>query len=233
MTPMMLGLVVGSFTSGQFLSRAGGHYRIQGLIGLGAMVAGMGLISRMTPQTAYSGAVMNIVLTGVGIGIIMPCYTIAVQNSVPYHFLGIATSLMVFARSIGGTLGLAVFGAVMNNRFRFHFLHHLPPALKELIPPDKLALLAKNPQVLISPKAQMKMKSFFSGFGNQGLALYDQILQTLRQSLSFAISQVFTLALVLILIGFLANFFLKEIPLRRQHDYTGPNKQEDKLKAEV
>ena len=37
MTPMMLGLVVGSFTSGQFLSRAGGHYRIQGMIGLGAM----------------------------------------------------------------------------------------------------------------------------------------------------------------------------------------------------
>jgi EmrB/QacA subfamily drug resistance transporter len=220
MTPMMLGLVVGSFTSGQFLSRAGGHYRIQGLIGLGAMVAGMGLISRMTPQTAFSGAVMNIVLTGVGIGIIMPCYTIAVQNSVPYHLLGIATSLMVFARSIGGTLGLAIFGAVMNNRFRFQFLHLLPPAVKELIPQDKLAALAKNPQVLVSPRAQMRLKAFFSGFGNQGVVWYDQVLQTLRQSLSFAISQVFTLALVLILIGFFANLFLKENPLRRQHDFT-------------
>jgi EmrB/QacA subfamily drug resistance transporter len=232
MTPMMLGLVVGSFTSGQFLSRAGGHYRIQGMIGLGAMVAGMGLLSRMTPQTAFSGAVMNIILTGIGIGIIMPCYTIAVQNSVPYHFLGIATSLMVFARSIGGTLGLAVFGAVMNNRFRFHFLHHLPPAVNDLISPDKVAALAKNPQVLISPRAQMKMKAFFSGFGNQGVVWYDQTLQTLRQSLSFAISQVFTIALGLILIGFLANFFIKEIPLRKQHDFAGHSNQVDRLKAE-
>jgi EmrB/QacA subfamily drug resistance transporter len=225
MTPMMLGLVVGSFTSGQFLSRAGGHYRIQGMIGLGAMVVGMGLLSRMTPQTAFSGAVMNIILTGVGIGIIMPCYTIAVQNSVPYHLLGIATSLMVFARSIGGTLGLAVFGAVMNNQFRFHFLHHLPPAVKNLIPPDKVAALAKNPQVLVSPKAQMRLKAFFSGFGNQGVAMSDQILQTMRQALAFAISQVFTIALGLILIGFIANLFIKEIPLRKQHDF-GPSKDQ-------
>jgi EmrB/QacA subfamily drug resistance transporter len=221
MTPMMLGLVLGSFTSGQFLSRAGGHYRIQGMIGLGAMVVGMGLLSRMTPQTPFSGAVMNIIITGVGIGIIMPCYTIAVQNSVPYHLLGIATSLMVFARSIGGTLGLAVFGAVMNTQFRFHFLHHLPPAVKELIPPDKVAALAKNPQILVSPKAQMRLKAFFSGFGNQGVEWYDQVLQTLRQSLGFAISQVFTIALGLILIGFIANLFIKEMPLRKQHDFAG------------
>ena len=66
MTPMMLGLVVGSFTSGQFLSRAGGHYRLQGMIGLGAMVAGLGLISRMTPQTGFTRAVINIIFTGCG-----------------------------------------------------------------------------------------------------------------------------------------------------------------------
>ncbi|OGP49745.1 MAG: hypothetical protein A2Y79_05530 [Deltaproteobacteria bacterium RBG_13_43_22] len=220
MTPMMLGLVVGSFTSGQFLSRAGGHYRLQGMIGLGAMALGMGLISRMTFQTGFTQAVANIVLTGVGIGIIMPCYTIAVQNSVPYHFLGTATSLMVFARSIGGTLGLAVLGVVMSNRFRFHFMHHLPPAVKVLVTPEQMTMLAKNPQALISPGAQMRMKAFFAGFGNQGEALSEQILQTLRQSLAFAISQVFTIALCLILIGFIANFFIKEMPLRKQHDFT-------------
>jgi EmrB/QacA subfamily drug resistance transporter len=218
MTPMMLGLVVGSFTSGQFLSRAGGHYRLQGMIGLGAMVAGLGLISRMTPQTGFTQAVINIILTGVGIGIIMPCYTIAVQNSVPYRLMGTASSLMVFARSIGGTLGLAVLGAVMNNRFTYYFLHHLPPAVKTMVTAEQITGMAKNPQALVSPKAQMQLKALFAGFGSQGPAWSDQILQTMRQALAFAISQVFTIALGLILIGFVANFFIKEIPLRRQHD---------------
>ena len=227
MTPMMLGLVVGSFTSGQFLSRAGGHYRIQGMIGLGAMAVGMGLISRMTTQTGFSMAVTNIIFTGVGIGIIMPCYTIAVQNSVPYHLLGIATSLMVFARSIGGTLGLAVLGAVMNNRFSHYFSYHLPPAIKDLVTTTQVTTLAKNPQALVSPKAQMRLKAFFAGFGNQGAALSDQFLQAMRQALAFAISQVFTIALGLILIGFIANLFIKEMPLRKHHDFTGHDNQPD------
>ncbi len=222
MTPMMLGLVVGSFTSGQFLSRAGGHYRLQGMIGLGAMALGLGLISRMTVQTSFMQAVANIVFTGIGIGIIMPCYTIAVQNSVPYHLLGTATSLMVFARSIGGTLGLAVLGAVMSNRFRFHFINHLPPVVKTMVTPERLNILVGNPQALISPKAQMKLKTLFAAFGNQGAILTEQVLLAMRQALSFAISQVFTIALGLILIGFILNFFLKEVPLRTQHDFTGP-----------
>jgi EmrB/QacA subfamily drug resistance transporter len=221
MTPMMLGLVVGSFSSGQFLSRAGGHYRLQGMIGLGSMMVGIGLISRMTTLTGFRQAVINIIITGVGIGIIMPCYTIAVQNSVPYRLMGTASSLMVFARSIGGTLGLAVLGAVMNNRFRFYFMDHLPPAVKAMFTPEQITALAKNPQALVNPKAQMRLKAFLLSLGNQGAVWPDQILQIMRQALAFAISQVFTIALGLILIGFIANLFIKEMPLRKQHDFSG------------
>jgi EmrB/QacA subfamily drug resistance transporter len=218
MTPMMLGLMVGSFTSGQFLSRAGGHYRLQGLIGLGAMTLGLYFISMMSPQTGFSQAVINIILTGVGVGIIMPCYTIAVQNSVPYRWMGTASSLMVFARSIGGTLGLTLFGSVMNNRFRFHFLEKLPPAFQAMIGPEQIGALAKNPQALVSPEAQMRLKAIFGAYGSQSAAWSDQILQTMRQALALAISRVFIIAMALILIGFIANLFLKEIPLRKHHD---------------
>ncbi|MEW6185854.1 MAG: MDR family MFS transporter [Thermodesulfobacteriota bacterium] len=218
MTPMMLGLMVGSFTSGQFLSRAGGHYRWQGLIGLGAMALGLYFISRMSPQTGFSQAVINIILTGVGVGIIMPCYTIAVQNSVPLRLMGTASSLMVFARSIGGTLGLTLFGSVMNDRFHFYFLEKLSPALQAMIGPDQLGALAKNPQALVSPKAQMRLRAFFGAYGSQGAAWSEQILNTMRQALALAISQVFLIAMALILVGFIANLFLKEIPLRKHHD---------------
>jgi EmrB/QacA subfamily drug resistance transporter len=219
MTPMMLGLMAGSFLSGQFLSRAGGHYRLQGMIGLGAMALGLGFIAAMNPQTGYGRAVINIILTGIGIGIIMPCYTIAVQNSVPFRLLGTASSLMVFARSIGGTLGLAVFGMVMNQRFRLSFMQYLPETLKTLIGPKYLDLMTRNPQVLVSPRAQMRLKGFFQGLGPEGTVMADQVLQAMRQALSAAISRVFVWALVLILVGLAANFFLKEIPLRKHHDF--------------
>jgi len=225
LTPMMLGLVLGSFISGQFLSRAGGHYRIQGMIGLLTMAVGMGLLSRMTFQTSFTVAVINIVLTGVGIGIIMPCYTIAVQNTVPYQVLGVATSLVVFARSIGGTLGLAIFGAVLNNRFHSYFILHLPPALKGIITPKQIFLLTHNPQVLVSPKAQMKLKALFDGFGGQGAAVYQQLLLSLRQALAFAISQVFSMAFFLIVFAFIVSLFIKEVPLRKQHVFSNPSDQ--------
>ncbi len=222
LTPMQLGLVLGSFASGQFLSRAGGHYRLQGMIGLLTMALGMGLLSRMTFQTSFTGAVINIVLTGVGIGMIMPCYTIAVQNTVPYQVLGVATSLVVFARSIGGTLGLAIFGAVLNNQFHSYFILHLPPALKGIITPKQIFLLTHNPQILVSPKAQMKLKALFDGFGGQGAAAYQQLLLSLRQALALAISQVFSMAFFLILFAFIVSLFIKEVPLRKQHFVAEP-----------
>ncbi len=115
LTPMMLGMITGSLLSGQYLSRMGGHYRTQGLVGCAIMAGGLFLLSRMTAQTPESVAIVNIVITGFGLGITMPVYTIAVQNAVPYSVMGVATSTTAFFRSIGGVLGMAVVGSVVNN----------------------------------------------------------------------------------------------------------------------
>jgi hypothetical protein len=82
LTPMLLGMVMGSIISGQVLSRAGGHYRLQGAVGIAIMALGMALLSRMSVETSYARAVVNITLTGFGLGITMPLYIIAVQNAV-------------------------------------------------------------------------------------------------------------------------------------------------------
>jgi EmrB/QacA subfamily drug resistance transporter len=217
LTPMMLGMVVGSFTSGQMLSRAGGHYRIQGAIGTAIMAGGIALLSRMTVETSYASAMVNIIITGFGLGITMPLYTIAVQNAVPYNILGVATSSTAFFRSIGGSVGLAIFGSVMNNRFASELGSRLPSAIKALIPPDQLSALSHNPQALMSPEAQLQLQRMLEQMGSQGTALFQQVLQALRQSLDSALSQVFLFALFAVAIAFLINFFIKEIPLRRQH----------------
>ena len=216
-TPMMLGVVFGSFISGQLLSRAGGHYRIQGAVGLAIMTFGMWLLSGMTIDTSTGTAIRNMVITGLGLGTTMPLYMLAVQNTVPYHLLGAATSTTTFFRSIGGSVGLAVFGSVMNNRFAAALLPRLPAEIKDMLPAGQLELLTHNPEILMSPDAQHELQNIISQFGDRGAELLPQVMQALRESLSLSIAHVFFYAFIAMGLAFVINLFIKEIPLRRQH----------------
>ena len=217
LTPMMLGLVFGALISGQVLSRAGGHYRIQGVFGIAVMAVGMGLLGTMGVETSYARAVAYIVVMGLGLGISMPLYTIAVQNAVPYAVMGVATSTTAFFRSIGGAFGLAVLGSVMNNRFAADFLGDLPSAAKDVIPPESLDSLAHNPQALLDVSAAEQLRSSFEQLGQQGMALYQQVIETLKEALSSSITQVFLIGLAFVVLAWVVNMFLKEIPLRKTH----------------
>lgn len=217
LTPMMLGVVVGALVSGQVLSRAGGHYRLQGMVGLAIMATGMGLLSTMTVETSYARAVFYIILTGLGLGISMPLYIIAVQNAVPYAIMGVATSTTAFFRSIGGAFGLAIFGSVMNNRFASELVNGISPAAKEIISPEPLDSLAHNPQALMSPEAAEQLWSFFEPFGEQGAALFEHVFEVLKLALSSAITQVFFIGFIVVAIAWVVNLFIKEIPLRKTH----------------
>ncbi|MFC1861164.1 MDR family MFS transporter [Chloroflexota bacterium] len=218
LTPMMLGMVVGSLISGQLLSRAGGHYRILGAAGLIIMGVGLLLLSRMNIDTSYAKAMVNIVITGLGLGITMPLYTIAVQNAVPYYMLGTATSSTAFFRSIGGSVGLAIFGSVINNRFSSEFISRLPSAVRVMLSPERLDILTHNPRALTSPEAQRQLQMIIEQIGPHGTALFQEVLQALRQSLDIALSQVFLFAVFAVVIAFIINLFIKEIPLRKQHN---------------
>ena len=217
LTPMMLGVVAGSIVSGQVLSRTGGHYRLQGVVGLAIMALGCGLISIMTVETSYATAVVYIIIAGIGAGIIMPLYTIAVQNAVPYAVMGVATSSNAFARSFGGALGLAIYGSALNNRFAKEFVSGLSDTAKAVIPPDVLNTLAHNPQALVSPEAQSQLRAMFEQLGTQGIALFEEVLESLKLALSTALGEIFFIGMIAILIAWVANLFIKEIPLRKHH----------------
>ncbi len=220
LTPMMLGVVGGSITSGQVLSRAGGHYKLQGIAGLVGMGAGLYLLSRMTPDTGYGQAVINIIITGFGLGIILPLYTIAVQNAVSYSILGVATSATAFVRSIGGSIGLAIFGSVMSNRFAAEMDSRIPQTFKAMIPAEKLDALYHNPQALMSPDAQEQLKVMIMQIAPGASSYFEKFMDILRHALSSAISWVFLIGLITIAFAFIANLFLKEIPLRKHHVVT-------------
>lgn len=220
--PMMMGLVIGGFISGQFLSRAGGHYKIQGIIGISIMAIGMFFLSRMSVNTSYSRVVINSVITGFGLGITMPLYTIAVQNAVPYKMLGVATSSTAFFRSIGGAVGLAILGSVMNNRFASELLGRIPDSVKTTIPPENINAMVHNPQALVSPEAQTQLRDLLGALGSDGSMLYGEIIQGLREALSSALSEVFLIATAAVAVALVINFFLKEIPLRKYNIAVSP-----------
>jgi hypothetical protein len=208
-------MVFGALISGQLLSRAGGHYRLQGGIGIAVMALGCFLLSRMTVETGYAAAVLNIVIAGFGLGITMPLFTIAVQNAVPYSVMGIATSSTAFFRSLGGVFGLAVAGSVLSSRFSSDFFGNLPSTVSAAVPSQQLSQMVDNPQALFSAEALLQLKVFFEGLGAQGMQLFDQLLATLRGALSSALSEVFLVALGVVGVAFIINLFLKEIPLRK------------------
>jgi EmrB/QacA subfamily drug resistance transporter len=207
--PMMLGMVVASTLSGQIVSRFGGHYRIPAILGLAIMSVGMYLMSRMTPDTTYNRALFNTAVTGLGMGMALPQFVIAVQNAVPYPIMGVATSSVQFFQSIGQAVGLAVFGSIMANRFASNVMGN--DFIVDLhLSQDALSKLTANPEALMDPSA-------LSGF--QALPGFDaeQFLHAIKVCLTGAITDVFFIGTIVVAAAFVVTLFLKEVPLRRSH----------------
>jgi EmrB/QacA subfamily drug resistance transporter len=113
LTPLILAAVVTSFISGQIVSRTG-RYRPNTLIGPVILGAGMLLLWRMSIHTTNAEAARNMVVAGIGLGMMMQIFVLSVQNSVPRAAMGTATALTQFSRSIGATLGVTLLGVIVN-----------------------------------------------------------------------------------------------------------------------
>jgi EmrB/QacA subfamily drug resistance transporter len=122
--PLMGGLLTMSISSGQIISRTG-KYRIFPIAGTAAMTVGLFLLHLMGVGTStFEDAVFMLVL-GLGLGSVMQVLVTIVQNGVPHSELGVATSGATFFRSIGGSFGTAIFGAIFANLLVGNLAKHL------------------------------------------------------------------------------------------------------------
>lgn len=215
LTPLMLGFMFSSIVGGQILSRTG-RYKILAIIGFIVAAAGMYLLSRMTPDTSQGQLVISMIVTGLGIGVMMSLFTIVVQNAFPYRQLGEVTASLTFFRSIGSTMGVAVMGTIMTNVFQNALQSNIPAILKRMLPADRLSQL-ENPQLLLAPDVVAKIQHGFAALGPQGLIIFKQLIEAIQKSLSSAITSVFFLGFILMVVGLIAVLFLREIPLRKSH----------------
>ena len=225
LTPMMLGIVFGAAISGQILSRTGGHYRIQGILGLSIMGMGAIMLSWTTAEITHGYALTSAVIMGFGLGTSFPLYTIAIQNGVPQQYLGIATSSAQFFRSVGGSIGLAVFGSYMVRRFKDGMEDNLPSEALEAVPPQLLNQITGNPNALLNPEASDNLINTFAASGESGIAVGTQVLGAIRGSLAGAIGDVFFLCFIFVALAVVATAFIREVPLRGRVKSSSVNPQ--------
>ena len=193
--PLVAGLMGASVTSGRIISKIG-RYRRFPIFGTAIVAIAFWLFSHIAVDTnrVLLGAWM--IVLGMGIGMVMPVLTLAVQNAVERKDLGTATSSVTFFRSIGSSLGAAIFGAVLANRLAHHIMQNVGGA--------QGAAAAK-------------------GLGKSATSLKHlppDVLHKVLTAFASSFHDVFLFGIPFALAAFGVALFLKESPLR------GPGKQE-------
>ncbi len=220
LTPLMLTSIVGSVLSGQLVSRLG-KYKWIAITGMVVSVAGSLLLLRLGVNSTNNDVLIAMLVLGLGMGFGMALYNLIVQNAMPQK-IGQATSALVFFRSIGGTIGLAAMGSLMTSAYLPAFKSALSNSLGKLQLPSailqpvqaRFEAIFNNPQILLSPDALSKMHAAAAAQGQQGLVVFNIAIDAVKTGLTQGIHNVFILSTGLMIVGLIAVFFLKEIPLR-------------------
>lgn len=213
MTPMMLSFVLTSTLSGQVISRTG-RYKWAVVTGLTFMFSAMLLLSRMGTSTDRIEAIRNMIVLGMGMGMVMPTMTLAVQNTFPQARIGVTTASVQFFRSIGATIGVALMGTILTKQLAGNLRQEMSAELRRAVPEDTFRSI--DPQALANPEAKALLRTEILPLPN-GQALYDQLMLALRISVSDAMHSVFLVATIVALVALAVGVFLPETPLRKRH----------------
>lgn len=112
--PLMAGMLIASSSAGQIISRTG-RYKLFPVVGLSMVAVAMFLMSTMGSTTTQSTVSVYMAILGCGFGFGMQPLVLATQNEVLPGDIGVATSSVNFFRSMGGSIGVALFGALFNS----------------------------------------------------------------------------------------------------------------------
>lgn len=224
--PMILGLTIASIAMGQIVNKTG-KYKAIVVIGLAIATIGVFSLSGLTQQSDYWDLAWRMALAGFGMGMALPIFSLIAQNSVEQSDLGVATSSVQLSRSIGGTVGLAVLGGIMNN-----------------VIAQKLTNIDNEPFVRIANQTGQgeqfanfdinSIQGFLSEQSRQVIVsqlqtlppqiqetatvAFGQFVSTLQGVLASSITQMFLIAAGIMVAATIAGVFLKELPLKHHSE---------------
>ena len=208
LTPLMMGAVAGSILTGQLNLRLG-SYKLSAVSGSVLVAAGMILFARMGESTQRIDVVVAMIVAGFGMGLLQPVYTVAVQNVAPRKYMGAATASTVFFRSIGSTMGVAIFGSVLLTGYHRDLMAGIPSDT----PPEALKLFS-NPLLLAQMRPQL-----LAAFGPSpgGLLVLQRLMSNVRTALLHGLQHIFLASAIIMSLAVLLHLALKDVPLRRHH----------------
>jgi hypothetical protein len=210
LTPFVLGWVTFSVVSARLLLRVGYRWPVVG--GMVCLAVAFLLMSHMGLGTTRAATARNMLLAGMGMGLIMVPLLLAVQNAVPRADLGAATSATTFFRSIGGAVGVAVMGAVLSaelGRQLTTVLNGLEGGARA-----QLEVLIAHPDALIEPTLRR--------------ALPPAVLAAFSQGLANALHGVFLVGLGIASLALLSAFL---VPAGRAQDLALGEKRPSRLSS--
>ncbi len=207
--PVITGMLITFIISGQLVSRTG-RYKIFPILGTAVVALGMYLFTGLSPTTGFWSAALDMFVVGIGLGLVMQVLVVAVQNSVPHSQLGTATATATFFRTIGGAFGVAILGAVFNNRLLAHLKATATPAQLKLF---KGGNITENPaQISHLPAAARTL---------------------IVNAFSHSLDTVYVVAVPFAVVAFLLTWLLKEIPLRTRAHVAATDGAEPALSPHV
>lgn len=191
--PMMVGMLITSISSGRIISHTG-HYKMFPIAGTALMTVGLGLLATLQVETSSWMASAYLTILGLGMGLVMQVLVLAVQNTAHPSNMGVATSGNSLFRSIGGSIGVAVFGSI----FTFGLMYGLPATL-----PGGVAVPASSDVAAIA-------------------ALPDAARAAYLGAYTAALHPVYIFAAIGAFIGFLLALRIEDIELRDKVAATSP-----------
>src|SRR3954465_6226362 len=192
--PVMGGLLVSSIISGQIITRTG-RYKLFPVAGTAIAALGLWMLSSLDASTGSGVAALHMLVLGLGLGMVMQVLVLATQNAVPYDQLGVATSGATLFRSIGGSLGTAILGAI--------FANQLSKGLDQRLPGGH-----SGGTGALDPSALKRLTG----------PVHDAYIS----AFTHALHSVFVVATWVVVVAFVLTWLIPERPLRRTVETTGP-----------
>src|ERR671920_479215 len=196
--PLTASMIVVSIAVGRLITRTG-RYKGFMLVGLLVMMAGYFLLTRLGYGSTQTDLTLDMIVVGLGLGAVLQTYMLVVQNATSREDLGVATSTTQLSRSLGATLGTAVFGTIMTNGMRTEIPKHLPP---HALQGPQAAKLSDGGGVgaILDPNALGQLP--------------DAVATGIREGLAAAMHPVFVAGLPMLAVALVATLFIKALPLR-------------------
>lgn len=162
--PLIGGMMVASLTAGRLMTKTG-KYRVFLILGTALITLSLWLFSHIAVDTSRVNLGVWMAILGLGLGLVMPVLTLAVQNAVDRKHLGTATSSVSFFRSTGASLGAAIFGSILGNRLAHHLIESLPDKSGKAIAKNLEGSTASL-QHLPPETVSVVLRSFAQSFGD-------------------------------------------------------------------